>query len=133
MSKKVFLTWDDINNLLDIIYSQVKGEIQYVTGIPRGGTILAILFSHRFNIDYMEGVSPHYPYMLVLDDIADSGTTLKNIIEKYPQPKYATLHYKEGSKIKPNFYGEKISKDYGWIVYPWEKENSKPIQDYLEN
>jgi len=46
--KKVYLTWDDVNALLDKIHEQCKGKIDYVTGIPRGGTILAIMYSHRF-------------------------------------------------------------------------------------
>ena len=131
--KKVFLTWEDINLLLDKIHEQVGDKVSYVTGIPRGGTILAILYSHRFEVQYMERLSPHYPSMLVIDDIADSGVTLKKASEEYPQLMYATLHYKEGSIYEPTYYSEKINKDYGWIVYPWEKESANPIQDYLDN
>ena len=49
--KKSYLTWDDINSLLDIIHEKCKGKIDYVTGVPRGGTILAIMYSHRFGIE----------------------------------------------------------------------------------
>jgi len=131
--KKHYLTWDDINNLLDIIYEQCKEEITYVTGVPRGGTLLAILYSHRFDIPYMEYKSDHYPNLLIIDDIADSGKTFSKLKEQFPNPKYAALQYKEVSTFKPDYYGEKIDKDFGWIVYPWEKEDSKPIQDYLDN
>jgi hypoxanthine phosphoribosyltransferase len=131
MSKKVFLSWDDINNLLDIIHEQVKDRVEYVTGVPRGGTILAILYSHRFEVTYLNNVSNHYPSLLVLDDIADSGNTLKDLKEKFDIPMYGTLHYKDSSNTKPDYYGLMIPDNYGWIVYPWEKENSKPIQDYL--
>jgi len=131
--KKEFLTWEDINLLLDKIHEQVVDKVRYVTGVPRGGTILAILYSHRFEVEYMERPSPHYPDMLVIDDIADSGVTLKEMSERFPMLMYATLHYKEGSIYKPRYYSEKINKDYGWIVYPWEKENANPIQDYLDN
>ena len=75
--KKVYLTWEDVNLLLDNLYQQVKGNVNLVTGIPRGGTLLAILFSHRFNIEYTRWPSNHYPEMLILDDIADSGNTLQ--------------------------------------------------------
>ena len=131
--KKVYLSWDDVNELLDSIHSQVKNRVQYVTGIPRGGTILAILYSHRFDTEYMNYISPHYPDLLVLDDIADSGTTLKEALDKYPEPIYATLHYKEGSIVKPEVFGKHIGKDFGWIVYPWERKDSKTIQNYLDN
>ena len=46
-------------------------------------------------------------------------------------PKFATLHYKTTSVAKPEYYAQEISDDFGWIVYPWEKDDSNPIQDYL--
>jgi len=131
--KKQYLTWDDVNNLLDIIYEQCKDEIGLVAGVPRGGQLLAILYSHRFDVPYTEYISNHYPHMLVLDDIADSGKTFSELKKEFPNPKYAALQYKEVSTFKPDYYGEKIDKDFGWIVYPWEKQDSKPIQDYLDN
>ena len=131
MAKKVFLTWDDVYALLDKIHEQTKGEIDYVTGIPRGGIILAVMYSHRFNIKYMEYISNHYPKLLILDDIADTGDTLVELKQKTPNPKTATLHYKNSSKIKPDFYGQEVDDDFGWVVYPWEKKDSAAIQDYL--
>lgn len=131
--KRVYYDWDDINKLLDIIHEQTKGEIDYVTGIPRGGTILAIMYSHRFEIPYMEYKSNHYPRLLIIDDIADSGETILKWREEMSNPKFATLHYKTSSKAKPEYFAKEIPDDYGWIVYPWEKEDSKTIQDYLDN
>lgn len=131
MIKKVFISWDDVYTLLDRIYEQTKGEIKYVTGVPRGGTLLAILYSHRFDIPYMERPSDHYPNLLIIDDIADSGKTFKDLKKEFPNPKYAALQYKETSSFKPDYYGEKIDLNYGWIVYPWEKKDSETIQDYL--
>ena len=129
--KKIYLNWDDVYSLLDKIHEQTKGEIDYVTGIPRGGIILAVMYSHRFNIKYMEYMSNHYPKLLILDDIADTGDTLVDLKQKAPNPKTATLHYKNSSKIKPDYYGEEIDDDFGWVVYPWEREDSETIQDYL--
>ena len=131
--KKVFLTWDDVNKLLDTIHEKSKGEIDYVTGIPRGGTILAILYSHRFDIPYIEFQSNFTTKILIIDDIADSGDTLIRWRNEIDNPTFATLHYKTSSKVKPKYYAEEIDDDFGWIVYPWEKENSKTIQDYLDN
>ena len=131
MSKKIFITWEEINTMLESIYEQSKGSVKYVTGIPRGGSVLAILFSHRFNIEYLEYRSNHYPDLLIFDDIADTGNTLSILKETVTLPKTATLHYKESSIIKPDYFAQKISEDFGWIVYPWEKEDSKSIQDYL--
>ena len=131
--KKTYLTWDDINKLLDSIHEKCKGKIDYVYGIPRGGTILAIMYSHRFGIEYMHQISNHYPRLLVIDDIADSGKTFKDLEKDFSIPKYAALHYKNTSVFKPEFYAQEISEDFGWVVYPWERDDSKTIQDYLDN
>jgi len=131
--KRVYYSWEDVYKLLDNIHAQTKGEIDYVTGIPRGGTILAIMYSHRFDIPYFEYKSNHYPRMLIIDDIADSGETILKWREEMFNPKFATLHYKTSSKAKPEYFAKEIPDDYGWIVYPWEKEDSKTIQDYLDN
>ena len=131
--KKVYLTWDDVNRLLDLLYDQVKGKVDLVTGIPRGGTLLAIMFSHRFKVEYSRWASNHYPRMLILDDIADSGNTIAQWEEDFHIPMYGTLHYKESSIVKPDYFAKTISDDYGWIVYPWEQRNAKTIQNYLEN
>ena len=117
--KKIFITWDEVNDLLDKVYDQCKGDISLVTGVPRGGTILAILFSHRFDIQYTPYMSNHYPNMLILDDIADSGKTFKDLEQDFPKPKYGALHYKNTSVFEPDFYAKEIDKDFGWIVYPW--------------
>ena len=129
--KKIFLTWDDVYELLDKIHVQCKGSIDYVTGIPRGGTILAIMYSHRFEVPYMKYTSNHYPKLLIIDDIADSGKTIFDLRGEMFNPKFATLHYKTTSVAKPEYYAQEISDDFGWIVYPWEKDDSNPIQDYL--
>lgn len=129
--KKVYLTWDDINVLLDKLHEQVKDEVTMVTGLPRGGTILAILYSHRFNVDYFNQTSNHYPHLMILDDIADTGQTFKKVHECCPVPIYASLHYKKKSIFTPDYYVEEVGPE--WIVYPWEKKDAKTIQDYLEN
>ena len=131
--KKIYLSWKDVNDLLDKLYEQVKGEVSVVTGIPRGGTVLAILFSHRFDIEYSRWPSNHYPEMLILDDIADSGKTLEEWKKDFPVPKFGTLHYKNISTVKPDYFSKEIDEDFGWIVYPWERKDSNTIQDYLEN
>ena len=45
---------------------------------------------------------------------------------------YAVLIDNEPSEFEVTYWAEKIdkTKDPRWIVYPWEREDSKPIQDY---
>ena len=45
--------------------------------------------------------------------------------------KTACLHYKPNtSKFIPTFWSGKLETD-DWIVYPWERDDAKTIQDYL--
>ena len=61
--------------------------------------------------------------VLVIDDVADTGTSLIEAV-KYVKDKgakeirTATLHYKPTSKIKPDYY---ITETTAWIIYPWER------------
>ena len=129
--KKVFYDWDDINKLLDSIWLKSDNKFKSVTGIPRGGTILAVLYSHRFNVRYSPAANLDSE-QLIIDDIADSGDTLKLWKKTFPTNTFATIHYKDISIVKPDIFAKEIPEDYGWVVYPWEKEDSKTIQDYLE-
>ncbi|OCL82753.1 phosphoribosyltransferase [Arcobacter porcinus] len=64
-----------------------------------------------------------YKRVLILDDIVDSGKTMKAILEllkeKYPNTEFklATLFYKPTALIKPDFY---IHKTDVWIEFFWE-------------
>ena len=132
--RKIHLSWDDVDALLTVVWNQVSEKgFKYVAGIPRGGLIPAILFSHKYGLEFLEYPSNHYNDLLIFDDIADTGGTLEKWVPNFPNPSFATLHTKTGATTKPRYTGITIPDDYGWIVYPWEKKDSKTIQDYLDN
>jgi len=61
--------------------------------------------------------------VLLVDDVADSGESIKTAYEHVSsrgaaKVKTATLVYKKQSKIKPDFWGEKTD-DWRWIIFPW--------------
>lgn len=129
--EKVYLTWQDIENDINILCDKLKDrKFQFITGLPRGGLIPAVLVSHNLDITYkslnLSKAITEGKYLLI-DDIADSGETL--IDKKYDGYIKATLHYKKHSLIKPDYYAREIPNDV-WLVYPWENEKSKTIQDY---
>ena len=127
IGNKLFISWDDINILVDELCHTIKAsgaQIKSITGIERGGLIPAVMISHRLSIPYVTKINKD---TLVVDDICDSGETLKTTIARYT----ATLHYKPTAVFTPDFYSKEI-KDTTWIVYPWERMDSQPIQDYLK-
>ena len=129
--EKVYLTWDDINSLVDKLtneVSQAPVPPLYITGLPRGGLIPAVMLSHKLNIPYVNiSLIRALPAVdvLVVDDIADSGETLL----QYKAYQTAVLHYKLQSEATPTDYAEEVENE-AWIVYPWEREDSETIQDY---
>ena len=123
---KVYLSWDDITQSVDKLCKQISEStttITSVTGLQRGGLIPAVMISHKLNLPYVYSI---HPTTLVVDDICDTGETLNFILGEIPT---AVLHYKPTANHTPTFYAEEVGND--WIVYPWERKDSEPIQDYL--
>ena len=59
------------------------------------------------------------PKILIVDDLIDSGETLKYLLEKYPNSKTAVIWNKEVKRgIEPDFYSVKVKNE--WIVQPME-------------
>ena len=128
MKHKVYLTWEQVDTLVTILKHKVLDklpEIDSVTGIARGGLIPAVMLSHKLGVPYTQSVGPN---TLVVDDICDSGVTLKDAPGVYT----ATLHYKSSAIVKPSVYASLLLNENQWLVYPWENEDSNTIQGYLD-
>ncbi len=136
--KKVFVSWNDIDHQVDKLASKIK-NVDYVVGIPRGGLVVAVIMSHKLEIkhitiDHLEkleefNLNIDKKKILIVDDISDSGQTLKH----YKKQGYttATLDVRNTTVTKPDFYCNWLETT-DWIVYPWEKKDSKTISDYLD-
>ena len=68
--------------------------------------------------------------VLVVDDVADSGESLKlvkaHVLQQgATEARVATIYYKPWSGVKPDFYAQETRR---WVVFPWEiKETIKKI------
>lgn len=137
MTEKVFVSWKWVDQQVETLASKIDSkQFKAITGVPRGGLIPAVMLSHKLGVKYIPFTHYNsqifYPDndVLVVDDISDSGDTLLAIQDKGYET--ATLCYRYNTKCIPDYFGEKI-KDEKWIVFPWEENNSKTIQGYLEN
>jgi len=127
IKNKKYFTWEDIEDEVNILCEKIittLPNIDSVFGLKRGGYIPAVWVSHKLNLPYSDVILPN---TLVIDDICDSGITLKNTVGCYT----AVLHYKpHTSCFTPDIYAS-IHDGDEWIYYPWENKTSKPIADYL--
>jgi hypoxanthine phosphoribosyltransferase len=141
--------WNDIYEMCIKLAEKIKKSCFFpdlIVGIARGGWIPARILSDllenpnvasvrvEFYVDVAktsqspkitQGISipPTGKTVLAVDDVADTGKSLKAVIEYLyglgaKQVKTATLHYKPKSIVKPDFYVEETD---AWIVYPHER------------
>jgi hypothetical protein len=118
-----------------------------IVGISRGGLVPARVFSDLFNVSDLRvlpisfytspgktGKEPRVLFplqgslegkkVLLTDDISDTGKSFlaarEHVLSMNPASlATASIHMKEGSSFKPDFFFARSTK---WIVYPWEKE-----------
>jgi len=147
--EKVSVSWTQFGEYVDILYDRLREQrFSRVIGISRGGLPFGVTMSHRLNLPFTAvGVSSYnnetheqetlicdtpdvifegwQGSILICDDIADSGKTLKFLQDKIcNNPKLtkittATLYCKEASIIRPDYFVEITDR---WIVFPWEVE-----------
>ena len=136
---KTYVSWKEYDDYIDKITDWVDQlqkyqglELGAVYGLPRGGLPIAVSLSHKLNLpllmDYYDRKIVTNKQILVVDDIADTGNTLKDFQNQHNV--ICTFHYHQQSIVKPDFYCEE--KGDKWIVYPWETQESDEIQDYLK-
>ena len=129
--EKFYITWEEVEELVDLLAKQIAQsgyQIEYIFGLQRGGLIPAVLLSHKLGIPMTQ--NPYSANILIVDDICDSGETFNEFLFEYPHSKFACLHFKpHTSCFKPEFSANNFFLN-NWIIYPWEREDSKAIQDY---
>lgn len=159
------LRWEDIEQAVRYLvhvmgYNFYKPEL--IIGISRGGLIPAVMLSHKLNVPVVEAAriqlrdedpesnANHYrtntwnlagdhfnrQQVLVVDDLWDSGATMKVVGKMWPEALRATLFYKSKQKkgkepnthyttLPPiNFPGLWLPDDK-WAVFPWEPAQSR--------
>ena len=115
------ISWDYFHNMVYLLSDVMRKESSGIMGIPRGGVIVAtclchISDNHIYIHDNISNIDNYTVKPILIDDIVDSGATITNYHKRF---KTASLFYRESSKIKPDFYAEKID-DGTWIQFPWE-------------
>lgn len=143
-----FLSWYDVESCCLSIYRQMQANNytpDSIIGLLRGGVVPARIFADYFGIllDFFAldvklydgiGVTKEEPIIryafkkkdltgniLIVDDIFDSGRTMRAVVEHLSghDVTTATLFWKENATEKPNYYAEVAEKEK-WVIFPWE-------------
>lgn len=126
VQNKIYLSWDDINYLTDNLCEKIITDlpnIDSIFGLKRGGLIPAVIISHKLNLPWSDVMLPN---TLVVDDICDSGITLRDGVGVNTA---VLFHKPHTSCFTPNVWAYTHEGDE-WILFPWERNDSKQIQDY---
>ena len=128
-NNKQYLTWLGCDFAIDMLvkdYENKKYKCDKIYGISRGGLPIAVALSHRLNIPVVSEIwQPKFNSQttLIVDDIADTGDTLKSLIESFNNNICYTLYYHKQSIVSPDkWIFEKKDK---WIIFPWENQNDE--------
>ena len=151
MNKRI-VSWTEFDTLMEQLLKKVDRKIlsyNCLLMIGRGGLVVGTWLRHRLklpiavllskttkfspwdiqvkvtdlvdfgDVDFSSG------YVLVVDEIVDSGSTKKAVVKKLHLPekqiKFASLFVNDKNCPKdcyPDFYVEKTDQ---WVVFPWEK------------
>jgi hypoxanthine phosphoribosyltransferase len=126
-------SWDHFHRYCFNLAYEIKQEeslmgrkYKYIYGIPRGGLIPATILSHILEVpvvDWTQLGSKTISEVLVVDDIVDSGGTIK----KFEMYDTATIFYKDKvSDFVPTFFAH-YAEEEDWIVFPWECSTNDPV------
>lgn len=144
-----FLSWQDVDQLIDYLLPQLRGPYDALLMITRGGIIPGGLIAEALDIRQILTAAVEFPlagqgrfvwpnflqfpdealvrerHVLIVDDIWAHGrtmTTVKGrILAAGGRPETAVLHYKPGTSL----FRESGPDHYAavtdrFIVYPWE-------------
>lgn len=149
-------SWNQIHNLLIQLAAKIRKSRfnpDIIVGVARGGWIPARIMSDMLENNKLANISAEFYVdigktkqqptitqpvsapvknmkVLVVDDLADSGESLKLVkthLEKQgaQEIRIATIYFKPWSIVVPHYF-EKQTRD--WIVFPWErKETARKI------
>lgn len=149
MTEKVWISYQDLTDRCKDLSVQLKDHnITKLVAITRGGLFPTLVISQYLDIRDVSTISiqsyqqdhshtdvriindlPEAVYncsnVLFIDDLFDSGDTIKLIKQRFPEALTLAVYLKENSTNQSNqqyldFYGSTIEDR--WLVFPYEKE-----------
>ena len=148
MSKEFVVTWDDFHVAARALGQKLKskGSWKGICAVTRGGMIPACLVAQETETKLIKSIALetytdykdvgeakfHYlPHLdsdgegwLIIDDLADTGKSFREIRKHFPKAHYACVYVKPDGAETADTFLEEVSQDT-WIYLPWEFEAQK--------
>lgn len=115
MATPVEVTWAEVSAAVDLLALRQKPCAVY--GVPRGGVTPAVMLAERWSVPMLAKPEPG---CLIVDDLIDSGKTMKRVTDAHPGCTFDALFRKPHSPA-----GGQVERS-GWLVFPWEGSESGP-------
>ncbi|MGM0524838.1 MAG: xanthine phosphoribosyltransferase [Pseudomonadota bacterium] len=142
-NREFFVSWEELHRATkELARRQLPAE-QYkgVIAVSRGGLVPAAIISRELNLRTVDCVSvSSYDHneqrddlnmlkdvtatqdgegFLVVDDLVDTGNTLKFLRERLPKAKFITVYAKPAGMELVDDYVADLEQDT-WIHFPWD-------------
>ena len=144
--EKLYLNFDEIKHLSDILAQKIAADCADLSqatlvAVSRGGLIPAQLIAYKLNIrdirvmklisydedntrqeikdistDRLFDVADVY----FIDDLADSGATVRYIRKKFPTARLCSLLEKTCCNKHPDITAREGIKENTWVIFPWD-------------
>ncbi len=144
---KQYISWENIQEWSKIIADKIAADspdISQVTmiAVSRGGLVPAQLIAYRLNIRDIrlmklisydnnnrrgetKDISTDRLFdgsdVYVIDDLADTGETIRYLRKRFPNARQCTLITKDNCGEKPDLTAVTMPGD-AWLVFPWDEE-----------
>lgn len=142
MVDKLHVSWEEFHNHTKLLAEKIKvsGDYNKIIAISRGGLLPAGIISyeldirntHAVNISSYDGEQHRNlsdieldigagevdGKTLIIDDLSDTGTTLRLLRKAFPQAKFATVYAKPNGVDDVDIYAHAIPDK--WVVFPWD-------------
>lgn len=140
--KEKYVSWDEVQLLCRTLAARIhkdRPDLIRILAITRGGLFPAGILARELNIKLIETVgmesysgteqgevqvlkefNQRFSHnVLVVDDLADTGRTLKELKKSLVKPVVVTLFAKPEGLPMVDYYAEEVAQDT-WVRFPWD-------------
>lgn len=143
---KHYISWEEIQNWSNIIAEKIAADCADISqmtlvAVSRGGLVPAQLIAYKLNIRDIrvmklisydnenkrgetKDISTDRLFdgddVYFIDDLADSGETVRYLRNRFPQARQCTLITKDCCNENPDLTAVNLPGD-AWLVFPWDE------------